>query len=129
MLLRRPLVWILCAAAIAACSSSTDSSGPIPGLQVKVQNINFTSTANATTNPAIDTIAVGDTVSWVWTNTGSTSHSIESDPAVVTDPSFTSSATKTGNGKVYTIVFTAAGEYEYDCAVHGSAMTGKIVVQ
>lgn len=129
MLLRHPLVWILCAAAIAACSSSTDSSAPTPGLRVKVQNINFTSTANATTNPAIDTIAVGDTVSWVWTNTGSTAHSIESDAPNPGDDAFTSSATKTGNGKVYTLVFTAAGDYEYDCAVHGNAMSGAIVVQ
>ena len=129
MLLRHPLAWILSAAALAACSSSTDSSAPIPGLQVKVQNISFTSTHNPTTNPAVDTIAVGDTVSWVWTNTGSTPHSIESDPATVTDPSFTSSASKTGNGKVYTIVFTAAGDYEYDCGIHGNSMTGEIVVQ
>jgi plastocyanin len=129
MPLRRPLVWILSAAVIAACSSSTDSSAPIPGLQVKVQNIAFTSTTNATTNPAVDTIAVGDTVSWVWTGTGGTSHSVESDPPTGADPSFTSSPTKTGNGKVYTFVFTVAGEYEYDCAVHGSAMTGRIVVQ
>ena len=129
MSLRTSLFSIAALAILAGCSSSTDSSGPIPGLQVVVANISFTSTTNATTDPAVDTIAVGDTVSWVWTNTGSTPHSVESDPPNVGDPSFASSPTKTGNGKTYTVVFTAAGEYEYDCSVHGNLMTGTIVVQ
>lgn len=125
----------LAAAAIVAglaCSSGTDSSsgGAIPGLQVTVGNNLFRSTNNSTENPAIDTVAVGDTVSWVWTNTGGTPHSVESDPPNPGDPAFTSSATLTGNGKVHTVVFPMAGEYEYDCAVHGSAvMSGKVVVQ
>ena len=62
--------------------------------------------------------------------TGSTPHSVESDPPNPGDPAFASSATLTGNGNVHTVVFASVGEYEYDCAVHGSAaMSGKIVVQ
>jgi plastocyanin len=116
-------------AASVACSSSTSPSPGGGGLAVTVANISFTSTHNATTDPAIDTIAVGGKVTWTWTNTGVTPHSIESDPTLPGDPTFTSSAQQTGNGKKYTVTFTAAGEYEYDCGVHGSAMTGRIVVQ
>ncbi|MEO8140754.1 MAG: plastocyanin/azurin family copper-binding protein [Gemmatimonadota bacterium] len=120
---------LLAIAASAACSSSTSPSGGGGGLPVTVGNIFFLSTHNATTNPAVDTIAVGGKVTWTWTNTGVTPHSIESDPTLPGDPTFTSSAQQTGNGKKYTVTFTAAGEYEYDCGVHGSAMSGKIVVQ
>ncbi len=34
-----------------------------------------------------------------------------------------------GNGQTYAVTFTAAGTYQYDCAVHGTAMTGRIVVR
>jgi plastocyanin len=35
----------------------------------------------------------------------------------------------TGNGQTYSFTFTTPGTYHYDCAVHGVAMTGTIVVQ
>jgi plastocyanin len=34
----------------------------------------------------------------------------------------------TGTG-TYAVTFTAAGTYQYDCAVHGQLMTGTIVVR
>jgi Copper binding proteins, plastocyanin/azurin family len=43
-------------------------------------------------------------------------------------PSFTSSAIQTGAGKTYSFTFTAAGTYQYECAIHGQMMTGRIVV-
>ena len=128
--MRGQLKWLLIiAAAVYGCSS--DSSGPSNGGgggavgSVTVGNIFFQSAHNGTMNPAIDTVPVGTTVTWTWTNTGSTSHSVQSDGS----PSFTSSAIMTGDGKTYTMMFTTPGTYQYDCAVHGSAMTGRIVVQ
>jgi plastocyanin len=44
-------------------------------------------------------------------------------------PTFTSSAIKTGSGSTYQVTFTAPGTYQYDCAVHGTMMTGTIVVK
>lgn len=76
-------------------------------------------------NPAIDTVPAGTAVTWTWTNTGSTSHSVESEGT----PSFASSQIQSGSGKTYSVTFTTPGTYEYDCAVHGEAMTGRIVVQ
>ncbi len=61
----------------------------------------------------------------MWVNTGPTAHGIESEGA----PGFTSSTILTGNGTSYSFTFTALGSYRYDCAVHGAAMSGTIVVR
>jgi plastocyanin len=107
-------------------NATAQAGTPIPtSAAVQVGNIFFASGRNATTNPAVDTVAVGGTVTWTWTNTNTTPHSIES----VGPPSFTSSAIQSGNGSNYSFTFNTAGTYQYDCAVHGAAMTGRIVVR
>jgi plastocyanin len=128
--LSTPLAILAVLAALAACSSSTSPSGGGAAGQVTVGDPSFfKSNHNGTQNPAVDTVAVGTTVTWTWVNTGAVSHSVESDPANPGDPSFTSSAIQMGNGKTYSFKFTTPGSYDYDCAVHGSAMTGTIVVE
>jgi plastocyanin len=127
--------WFLAALAGAAVGCSSSSSTPTsptsPGTgggpvgSVIVGDIFFQSGHNGTQNPAQDTVAVGQMVTWTWTNTGSTSHSVQS----ISSPSFTSSDILTGNGKTYTFTFTQPGTYHYQCAVHGSLMTGVVVVQ
>jgi plastocyanin len=118
---------ILTAATAAACSSDSgpnDGGGGAAGT-VTVGNIFFKSGHNSTQNPAVDTVTAGTTVTWTWTSTGDTPHSVHSEEA----PTFTSSNTLTGNGQTYTLTFTTPGTYHYDCAIHGDAMTGTIVVQ
>jgi adhesin/invasin len=83
----------------------------------------FKSVRNASENPAVDTIAVGGTVTWNWV--GQISHSVQSTGT----QTFTSSAIKMGVGQTYSFTFTTAGTYTYDCAVHGTLMTGRVVVQ
>lgn len=81
----------------------------------------FTSNTNASSNPAVDTIAVGEAIQWVQVTGGHTVH-----PTGV--PTFTGTnvqLTPTG----YTYVFTTAGTYSYDCGIHGASMTGVVVVQ
>jgi len=82
----------------------------------------FKSVANGTENPAVDTIAVGGKVTWTWG--GANSHSVHSTGT----PSFTSSATMAASGS-YSFTFNSAGTYQYNCIVHGNAMTGTIVVK
>ena len=95
---------------------------PIPTTAaVNVGDIFFKSAHNATQNPAVDTVAVGGTVTWTWV--GADNHSVHSTGS----PSFTSSTTQTSG--TYLFTFTAAGTYTYDCIVHGALMTGKIVVR
>jgi plastocyanin len=129
--------WILAATffSLAACGSVTSYGGGSggggggggggPSGQIVVGNILFRSAHNGSQNPAVDTVAVGSTVTWTWTATGTTSHSVQSAAA----PNFTNSAIQSGNGKTYSVTFPTAGTYQYDCAVHGSAMRGTIVVQ
>ncbi|HEV8455594.1 MAG TPA: Ig-like domain-containing protein [Gemmatimonadales bacterium] len=92
---------------------------------VHVGNNFFTSDRNNSTNPAVDTIAVGGVVTWTWRNTGPISHNVQS----LGSPSFTSSAIKTGNGQTHTVTFSAPGTFQYECAVHGAQMTGRTVVR
>jgi plastocyanin len=84
--------------------------------------VRFVSSHNGSQNPAVDTIPVGGTVTWTWT--GSIPHSVQSLGAT----RFTSSAIRTGSG-TDAVTFTTPGTYQYDCAVHGTAMSGTIVVQ
>ncbi len=101
--------------------SGGGGGGPV-GSVTAGPGIQFVSGHNGSTNAAVDTIAVGATVTWSWT--GSLPHSVQS----VGSTSFASSGTMTGSG-TYAVTFTAPGTYQYDCAVHGQLMTGTIVVQ
>src|SRR6266550_5911558 len=130
------VIGLLALAALAGCKSPTygggrgggggwGGGGGGPVGQIVVGNIVFRSAHNGTQNPAIDTVAVGSTVRWTWTATGSVAHSVQSQRT----PAFTSSAIQTGNGMTYSVTFTTPGRYAYDCAVHGAAMSGTIVVR
>jgi plastocyanin len=103
------------------------NSGGAPALTaaVAVGNIFFKSGHNGSASPAVDTVAAGGTVTWTWTNSGSVPHSVQS----LGSPSFTSSAILTGDGSKYQMQFSTPGTYQYDCAVHGTMMSGTIVVQ
>lgn len=88
---------------------------------VLVGNLFFRSQRNSTQNEAVDTIAVGGTVTWEGTGG---SHTVQSQGA----PSFPSSGTF-GLSGTYSFTFPSAGTYAYDCAIHGSSMTGRVVVR
>ena len=101
-------------------------SDPAPATaSVIVGNVFFKSGHNGSTDRAVDTVAVGGTVTWTWTSTGDIPHSVES----LGSPIFRNSIIQTGDGKTYEATFHSAGTYQYDCAIHGPAMTGTIVVR
>lgn len=88
---------------------------------VLVGNNYFRSNTNGTEDPAVDTIFAGETLTW--RNTLGT-HTVQSQGA----PSFPSSGNLIGTGTSHTALFTTEGTYQYDCAIHGAAMTGRVVV-
>src|SRR5260370_31429588 len=117
--------------AAAASTGLTGSPVPFRGPAVTLPmsaavtvgpGIVFTSVHNGTSNPAVDTIRAGGTVTWTWA-ANSLSHSVQSTGT----PSFPSSAILTSG--TYSHTFTVAGNYNYDCIVHGTGMTGLIVVK
>ncbi|MDH5282819.1 MAG: Ig-like domain-containing protein [Gemmatimonadota bacterium] len=89
---------------------------------VTLGDIFFRSNTNNTQNPAVDTVQVGQTVRWTNTTGGHTVRSLG-------NPSFPNSGSLSTVGATYSHAFTAAGTYQYDCSIHGSQMTGTIVVQ
>src|SRR5438094_371934 len=120
------VIGLLALAALAGCSSPTygggggggaggGGGGGGPSSGTLVGNHIPKSAHNGSDNPATDTVAVGGTVT----------HSGRSQGA----PSFPSSPIETGDGKTYSVTFTTPGSYSYDCAVHGAAMSGTIVVR
>ncbi len=120
-------VWNGTAVIVGTAGTLSDSAtllvnGSLPlSRGVDIGDIFFKSARNGTSNPAVDTIAAGGTVTWTWG--GYYSHGVQSTGS----PSFTNSVTQI-NG-TYSYTFGAAGTYTYDCAVHGTAMTGTIVVR
>jgi plastocyanin len=114
-----------------ACGGDGSSAGtpytpPVTTPPVSTNSLNIV-VANNSFSPKTDTVAVGSTVVWTWTSTGTTPHSVQSLGAGAT--AFPSSAQLTGDGSVYSAGFTAPGTYPYDCAVHGVGMSGVIVVK
>ena len=106
----------------ANTSGGTPTSGDVA---VIVGNIFMKSGRNGTVNPAVDTVAVGGSVTWTWTSTGNVPHGIQS----LASPSFPTGPVLTGDGNTYRVTFNTAGTYQYDCVVHGVMMPGTIVVR
>jgi plastocyanin len=127
----RSIKWIVAVAlvSLAACGGSTGPdgggvTGGGPAGQVIVGNIFFRSAHNGSQNPAVDTIAAGSSVTWSWNAAGS--HSIQS---TGTPNIFRNSVVMSASNSSYVVTFQNPGTYTYDCGVHGSLMTGVIVVQ
>lgn len=99
---------------------------PPASIGVTVANDFFDSQRNTTLNPAVDTVAVGGTVTWTW-GAGAVNHNVTSTGS----PGFTSSATQSAPAS-HQFIFSTAGTYSYYCTVHGnpaSGMRGRVVVR
>ena len=96
-----------------------------PDAHVTVGNVFFRSTQNGTQNAAVDTITAGARVTWTWNAAGS--HSIQS--TGIPPEIFRNSVVMSAAGSTYSVRIFNPGTYTYDCAVHGAAMTGRIVVK
>ena len=103
-------------------TGGTPASGDVA---VIVGNNFMKSGHNGSVNPAVDTVVIGGSVTWTWTNTGNVPHGIQS----LGSPLFRNGTVLTGNGSTYRVTFNTAGTYQYDCVVHGAMMSGTIVVQ
>ena len=129
----RNVCMALALISVSACGGSGgggQSTGPktqAPGnTPAAVGEISVTNNAFS---PAAKTVTAGTSVNWAW-NTCSggdgysgqvcVSHGVNFDDGV-------NSATQ--DQGTYSRTFTAAGTYNYHCAVHGTSMSGTIMVQ
>ncbi|HEX7337414.1 MAG TPA: Ig-like domain-containing protein [Gemmatimonadales bacterium] len=101
---------------------------PPASASVTVRNDNFLSVRNGTANAAVDTIAVGGTVTWTWAALATNPHDVTSSGS----PSFASSTTTAQPFTYGPVTFPTAGTYVYYCTQHGAptvGMRGRIVVR
>lgn len=113
---------VLSAGARRDSAELTVSGQPVlpSAIAVTVGDFFFRSAQNSTENAAVDTVAVGGTVTWTFS--GAQTHNVRS----LGSPSFVSSnLMSTG---VFVRTFGAVGTYAYDCQLH-PAMTGTVVVR
>lgn len=94
--------------------------GPVGAVDVG-PGIQFISAHDGSQNPALTTVTAGSTVTWRWS--GGLQHSVQS----TGNTSFASSQIMSSGS--YSVQFNTPGTYHYDCLVHGTAMSGTVVVQ
>lgn len=121
---RWSLLSLVSAILLAGCGDGPAAAGatPPPSATINVGNIFFQSPRNESMDPAIDTVVTGGTITWTWTEAGT--HTVRFD-----DAAFPESPTFVDGGSVFSMPFPTAGTYTYDCGVHGSLMTGTVVVK
>lgn len=125
----RAVVLLLSASALACGGSgSSGVTDPPPPPPVLSGNTMSLMVINNHFSPATDSVPAGSTLKWTWnTCTGDGyggsscgSHSVQFDDA---GPSSDIQSSGT-----FSRTFDTAGTFTYHCAVHGAAMSGKIVV-
>jgi plastocyanin len=123
------LAWISAAAAAACGGGGDETTGPQTGRNNTPPPAGGISVTNNAFSPAEKTIPTGTTVTWAWnTCSGGDVYGPETCVAhsVIFDDGTTSASQEKGT---YTRTFSTAGSYPYHCAIHGTAMAGRIVVQ
>jgi plastocyanin len=110
VLLSVTLLW-----AAAACGDSTSSGGGGHTTSINVSDNVF--------QPAQDTVAAGQTVTWTWR--GGNGHNVTFETLPDTSATMSSGT--------HQLTFSVPGTYRYRCTIHsgafGSGMSGTIVVQ
>lgn len=122
---------VMLVAAALAGTTLFAASGPVPErahaatFTVNVGPSSTNTFVDAVSGTSTTTIHVGDTVTWTWISGTHSSCSGGACPANTVDP--WDSTIKSGG--TFSRQFNTSGTFNYWCAVHGSAMTGVIVVQ
>ena len=114
--------------------SSTPTTPNTPATPLTPASPNDVLVQNNSYNPATLTVPAGTTVKWTWATCTGGSDPYGGGPgqtcvdhSVTWDAGATGSATQ-GLG-TYQRAFPTPGTYAYHCAVHGTAMSGSVVVQ
>ena len=121
---------VLALASLAGCGGGggSSSTGPNNNPVNNPPPANGISVTNDAFTPSTKTVQVGASVQWTWdTCTGDPYSGQTCGSHSVTFDDGTGSATQDHGS--FSKTFSTAGTYNYHCAIHGAAMTGKITVQ
>jgi plastocyanin len=103
-----------------AAPSGGAASTPVEGTTVTVRNNSF--------GPGNLAVQIGGTVTWTWDSCGDDGYGGQS--CVSHDVTFAQGGGSRVQGSgSYSRTFAAAGTYPYQCSIHGSAMSGQVVVR
>jgi plastocyanin len=102
---------------------TTPPPSPTTSTDIRVENNHF--------SPTPLTVPVGSTVKWTWDTCGTDPYGGGAQTCV--DHSVTwdagAAASPTQSQGTYQRLFNTPGTYAYHCAIHGTAMSGQVVVQ
>ena len=118
------LLSLVSATLLAGCGDGPAETGEPPpsSVTVNVGNSFFESVHNGSKDLAVDTVAAGGAVTWTWIEAGT--HSVRFDDAGLPEsPIFFDS------GSTFNMPFPAPGTFTYHCGIHGSVMSGTVVVK
>ena len=118
----RLALTLLIGASFAACSGDDPGTGSGNGTTPPPPPPTATNAVNVVDNdfnPTSVTVSVGTTVTWTWF--GVNPHTVTFDDGVG------NSFQQTGG--THTRQFSAAGTFPYHCTIHGTPMSGTVVVQ
>jgi plastocyanin len=130
---------ILTAAAVDAAASAGDLAAPTTVSSPKTVDVAVGPNNSIGYAPSSVTINAGDTVRWSWSST-SIPHTVTSGTPGNADGKFCSATSVPSVGAcsadaaghfapfTYSFTFATAGTFPFFCLVHGSLMTGTVVV-
>jgi len=130
-------IGIVVAAACGGSGGGTTTTGPgtnPPGNGNNNNNPNTVTLVDSSFNPANITIKAGQTVTWQWTAcTDTTGGYGYGGPGCVTHQIMfddgSGALSPQQNQGTYNRTFQSAGTIKYHCTIHGSYMSGQVVVQ
>jgi len=130
---RMTLLLIVAAAGCGGSSTGPSTGGNTttgnnPPPQTNPSTSSSITVSNNFFDPAATTVPVNTKVTWTWDACGGDGYGGQSctSHGIVFDDGAASGAQTQGT---WSHTFTAAGTYKYHCSVHGTAMSGTVVVQ
>src|SRR5215471_13162381 len=124
------LTLAACGGGAGGYSTNPGTTGNPPGggSNPIVNGSSVTLTDNNSFSPSNLGVAVGATVTWKWGQCSGDGYSTCVSHNVTFDDG-TNMHSETQSSGEYSRTFTAAGTYKYHCTIHGSGMSGQVVVQ
>jgi plastocyanin len=120
---------VVCLLALSACGGGSDKATSPGGNNGGSNNgggngstSNQISVGDNFFDPPSTTLAPGTTVTWTWNGSGSVGHNVTFDNSAIGNSTTQTSGT-------FQKTFNTAGTFNYHCTVHGTGMSGTIVIQ